>query len=245
METSPRLHYLDSTLCKWSASYCPILHPFIHPNTCGTNPPPRSKDNMRPRRSGPAQVQVTEILFPHLSFLPMNEALSAEEWDPYLPFGIAHVVTNQKQMSRQVVLCSDSVCVRDWVGGGLDVRCYGTSRVNNMVCVEISTCWCKTCTLVCIRFYGHCQHILHKFRHKWLRHVFIINIQNDKSLEQNCRMWDVQRFKDVSAVVYCEVSLSKREETVCMNNVTMTPVQLTLYIKVFVINLSQCIRRLV
>lgn len=118
METSPRLHYLDSTLCKWSASYCPILHPFIHPNTCGTNPPPRSKDNMRPRRSGPAQVQVTEILFPHLSFLPMNEALSAEEWDPYLPFGIAHVVTNQKQMSRQVVLCSDSVCVRDWVGGG-------------------------------------------------------------------------------------------------------------------------------
>lgn len=119
METTPRLHYLDSTLCKWSASYCPILHPFIHPNTCGTNPPPpRSKDNMRPRRSGPAQVQVTEILFPHLSFLPMNEALSAEEWDPYLPFGIAHVVTNQKQMSRQVVLCSDSVCVRDWVGGG-------------------------------------------------------------------------------------------------------------------------------
>lgn len=53
----------------------------------------------------------------------------------------------------------------------------------------------------------------------------------------------MQRFKDVSAVVYCEVSLSKR--TVCMNNVTMTPVQLTLYIKVFVINLSQCIRRLV
>ena len=117
METTPRLHSPDSTLCKCPLSYCPILHPSIHPNTCGTNPP-HSKDNTRPRRSGPAQVQVTEILFPHLSFLPMNEALSAEEWDPYLPFGIAHVVTNQKQMSRQVVLCSDSVCVRDWVWGG-------------------------------------------------------------------------------------------------------------------------------
>lgn len=69
-----------------------------------------SQDNMRPRRRGPARVWVREIVFPHLSFLPMNEALSEKEWDPYLPFGIAHVVTNQKQMSRQVALCSDCVC---------------------------------------------------------------------------------------------------------------------------------------
>lgn len=50
---------------------------------------------------------------PHLSYLPMNEALSAEEWDPYLPFGIVHVVTNKKQMSRQVVFCTD--CVEGWL----------------------------------------------------------------------------------------------------------------------------------
>lgn len=45
----------------------------------------------------------------------MNEALSAEEWDPYLPFGIAHVVTNQMQMRRQVALLPDYVCVSDHV----------------------------------------------------------------------------------------------------------------------------------
>lgn len=39
METTPRLHSPDSTLCKCPLSYCPILHPSIHPNTCGTNPP--------------------------------------------------------------------------------------------------------------------------------------------------------------------------------------------------------------
>lgn len=96
-------HYLMET------THCLIQHPSVHPNTRGTTPP-CSQDNIRPRTSGPARVQVREIVFPHLSFLPMNEALSAEEWDPYLPFGIAHVVTNQKQMSRQVALCSDCVC---------------------------------------------------------------------------------------------------------------------------------------
>lgn len=55
----------------------------------------------------------------------------------------------------------------------------------------------------------------------------------------------MQRLKDVSAVVNCEVSLSKREETVCMNNVTVTLVQLILYIKVFVISLCQYIMRYV
>lgn len=53
----------------------------------------------------------------------------------------------------------------------------------------------------------------------------------------------MQRLKDVSAEVKCEVSLNKREGTVCINNVKVTLVQLTLYIKVFVISLSQYIMR--
>lgn len=86
--------------------------------TCGR---PRCSHKMRPWRTRPAWVQVTETVFPHLSLLPMNKALSADEWDPYLPFGITHVISNQKQMSRQAVLSTNCVyeceheCVVDCV----------------------------------------------------------------------------------------------------------------------------------
>lgn len=97
-----------SRLCKR-----PPFHSLIHWNTRRATP--CSQDGIKSRKSDPAKVQVTQIIFLHLRFLPMNEALSAEEWDPYLPFGIAHVVTNRMQMRRQAVLLPDNVCASDTV----------------------------------------------------------------------------------------------------------------------------------
>lgn len=64
----------------------PLMSPFplsdstsLDPLHKRYSPPTHSKDHIRPRRSGPAQIQAREIVFPHLSFLPMNEALSEEE----------------------------------------------------------------------------------------------------------------------------------------------------------------------
>lgn len=136
-----------SILCK-----CSPFHSPIHQNTHGITP--CSQDNIKLRSSGPAQIQVTVIIFPHLSFLPMNEALSAEEWDPYLPFGIVHVVTNQIQMSRVVALLPvEAMCVCEWPCTCHECVSMCEQSLDGFYCwtvehdcgyVEIRRCWCKT-----------------------------------------------------------------------------------------------------
>lgn len=138
---------LSTVLCvaEWFWPFSPTFsekHPTISPGVqlTGCDPlphppqpsPPPPNVYMGSRRSRPTWVQVREIVFPHLRFLPMNEALSGKEWDPYLPFGFAHVVTNQKQMRGQVALCFDSVFL------GLVV----CTHIHTLKNVYVSVCVC-------------------------------------------------------------------------------------------------------
>lgn len=112
----PFSRHEHSMQCKRAPSHCPLKHMWYNP------PPPVHWTPWEPEGADRlGSKSQTGIVFPHLSFLPMNEALSAEEWDPYLPFGIAHVVTNQKQMSRQLALCADCVPVWEWLTDWLTV----------------------------------------------------------------------------------------------------------------------------